>query len=55
MGLVNTYARMFLLYGDRTIFKIQNLDEGVVFIIGVSAQDEEFCIRIKNRKEADNR
>ena len=55
MGLVNTYARKFLLYGDRTIFNIQNLDEGVVFIIGVSAQDEEFCIRIKNRKEADNR
>lgn len=46
MGLVNTYARMFLIYGDRTIFKIHNLDEGVVFIIGVSEQDEEFSIKI---------
>ena len=48
MGLANIYARMFLIYGDRTIFKIQNLDEGVVFIIGVSEKNEEFHIRISN-------
>lgn len=49
MGLVNTYARMFLLYGDKTIFKLQNLDKGVVFIIGVADQEEEFSIVIKKK------
>lgn len=48
MGLVNIYARMFLIYGDRTILKIHNLDEGVVFVIGVSEKNEEFSIRIGN-------
>lgn len=45
MGLANIYARMFLLYGDRTLFKIQNLEEGVVFSIGVLEKSEEFSIR----------
>lgn len=45
MGLANIYARMFLIYGDRTLFKIQNLEEGVVFIIGVLEKSEAFSIR----------
>lgn len=46
MGLVNIYARMFLMFGTRTIFKVQNLERGVVFIIGVLENEEEFGIRI---------
>lgn len=45
MGLANIYARMFLVYGDRTLFKILNLEEGVVFIIGVLEKSEAFSIR----------
>ena len=46
MGLANIYARMFLMYGERTIFKVQNLEQGVVFFIGVFENEEEFGIRI---------
>ena len=41
MGLANTYARMFLLYNGRAVFRIRNLDEGFSVIIGVSEKEEE--------------
>lgn len=41
MGLANTYARMFLLYADQTVFSIKNLDKGMSIIIGVNRKDEE--------------
>lgn len=34
MGLVNTYARCFLLYNERLIFSIENLPRGVAVRIG---------------------
>lgn len=34
MGLVNTYARCFLLYNERLIFSIENLPRGVAARIG---------------------
>ena len=52
MGLVNTYARMFLLFGDRTVLKLRNLEEGVMFIIGVSEKEEEFSITINNKEKS---
>lgn len=41
MGLANTYARMFLLYADQTVFQIKNLEEGMSIIIGAKRKDEE--------------
>lgn len=41
MGLANTYARMFLLYNGRAVFRIRNLDEGVSVMIGVSNEEGE--------------
>ena len=34
MGLVNTYARCYLLYSNNLIFSIENLSEGVEVTIG---------------------
>ena len=34
MGLINTYARCLLLYNDRLIFEINDLDQGAEVIIG---------------------
>ena len=39
MGLANTYARMFLLYNGRAVFRIRNLEEGLSVIIGVSEKE----------------
>ena len=41
MGLANTYARMFLLYNGRAVFRIRNLEEGLSVIIGVSEKEDE--------------
>lgn len=41
MGLANTYARMFLLYNGRAVFRIRNLEEGLSVIIGVSEKEVE--------------
>ena len=41
MGLANTYARMFLLYNGKAVFRIRNLEEGVSVIIGVSEKEED--------------
>lgn len=41
MGLANTYARMFLLYNGRAVFRIRNLEEGLSVIIGVSEKEGE--------------
>lgn len=40
-GLANTYARMFLLYNGRAVFRIRNLEEGLSVIIGVSEKEVE--------------
>lgn len=40
MGLANTYARMFLLYNGKAVFRIKNLDEGLSVIIGVSEKED---------------
>lgn len=34
MGLINTYARLLLLYNDELFFKIQNVTDGAEVIIG---------------------
>lgn len=34
MGLVNTYARCFLMYGEKLIFSIENLEKGVKVVVG---------------------
>lgn len=41
MGLANTYARMFLVYNGRAVFRIRNLEEGLSVIIGVSEKEDE--------------
>ena len=41
MGLANTYARMFLVYNRRAVFRIRNLEEGLSVIIGVSEKEDE--------------
>ena len=41
MGLANTYARMFLLYNDRVIFRIKNLDDGLSIRVGVAKEEEK--------------
>ena len=40
MGLANTYARMFLLYNGKAVFRIRNMEEGLSVIIGVSEKEE---------------
>lgn len=35
MGLVNTYARLYLLNADKLIFRIQNFEDGAEIMIGV--------------------
>lgn len=40
MGLANTYARMFLLYNGKSVFRIRNMEEGLSVIIGVSEEEE---------------
>ena len=40
MRLANTYARMFLLYNGKAVFRIKNLDEGLSVIIGVSEKED---------------
>lgn len=44
MGIANTYARMFLLYADSTVFTMKNMDEGLSITIGVRRKDDELCI-----------
>ena len=41
MGLANTYARMFLVYNGKAVFRIRNLEEGLSVIIGVSEKEDE--------------
>jgi two-component system, sensor histidine kinase YesM len=36
MGLINTYARLLLLYNDELIFKMQNVSDGAEVIIGAN-------------------
>lgn len=41
MGLVNTYGRLFLLYKEKTIYQMDNLEEGGLrVVIGVKGGDE---------------
>lgn len=40
MGLANTYARMFLVYNGKAVFRIRNMEEGLSVIIGVSEKEE---------------
>lgn len=40
MGLVNTYARLLLLYNDELVFKIQNVEAGLEVIIGAPMRKE---------------
>lgn len=44
MGIANTYARMFLLYSDQTVFSMENLDEGVCITIGVRGKGEDVSV-----------
>lgn len=41
MGIANTYARMFLLYADKTVFTMENLENGLCITIGVRKDEEE--------------
>ena len=41
MGLINTYARCFLLYSDDLIFSIENLSRGVEVKIGERLADKK--------------
>ena len=34
MGLVNTYARLYLLYAEKTVFKLGNWKKGAEVLIG---------------------
>lgn len=40
MGLVNTYARLLLLYNEELIFEVKNKDTGVEVIIGAPMRKE---------------
>ena len=41
MGLVNTYARLYLLYTDKLIFRIESNEAGGTdVIIGVEEEEE---------------
>lgn len=41
MGLVNTYARLFLLYNDSLLFKISSSENGTDVIIGALISEED--------------
>lgn len=41
LGLVNTYARLYLIYGDELIFKIKDLEKGAEVLIGGDSSDSE--------------
>jgi len=41
MGLVNSYARLLLMYGENLIFSINNEKDGAVVIIGAKMNTEE--------------
>ncbi|MGB8451958.1 MAG: hypothetical protein WCD89_06450 [Anaerocolumna sp.] len=41
MGLINTYARLLLLYNDELFFKIQNVTDGAEVIIGAFLRPDE--------------
>ena len=34
LGLVNTYARLYLIYGEQLVFKITDLQKGAEVLIG---------------------
>jgi two-component system sensor histidine kinase YesM len=38
MGLAHAYARLFLMYGERVIFKIKDQEKGFCVVIGVSEE-----------------
>lgn len=39
MGIVNTYARCLLIYGDNMIFELKNTEEGAEVLLGASLND----------------
>ena len=41
MGLINTYARLFLLYGDDLVFILANNDHGAEVTIGAPMQEKK--------------
>lgn len=43
MGIINTYARLYMYFGNRLIFDIENLDCGVQVRIGCKDLDKEKC------------
>ena len=49
MGLANTYARMFLLYNGKAVFRIRNMEEGLSVIIGVSEKEERTDVSCDGR------
>jgi two-component system sensor histidine kinase YesM len=38
MGLLNIYARFYIIFGDRAIFKISNLEKGASITVGTEGQ-----------------
>ena len=49
MGLANTYARMFLLYNGKAVFRRRNMEEGLSVIIGVSEKEERTDVSCDGR------
>ena len=40
MGLINTYARLLLIYSDSLIFELKNTENGAMVVFGAKTQRE---------------
>lgn len=40
MGLINTYARLLLIYSDSLIFELKNTEYGAMVVLGAETQRE---------------